>query len=136
MKRFVGLLIATILLPSLAVAQNVPFIGQGTWQACGTATASTADVAIKAAITGKYIYVTGITCKNTSATTATTLDFKSAATVISNGGISQMATTAPGSFSVQYTTPLRSAISEAFNFATNVAVTSATCCANGYIDIN
>jgi len=106
------------------------------WQACGTATASTADVAIKAAVASNRIYVTSITCKNTSATTATSLDFKDATTVIAVGGISQMAAGAPGSFATTFPVPLRGTSNTALNFATNISVTSVTCCANGYISVN
>lgn len=135
LKILVALLVC--LSANLAQAQNVPFIGQGSWQACGTATGVTTDVEIKAAITGKYIYVTTITCKNTAAATATSLDFKSATTVIGVGGIGQMAAAAPGSFTANFDrVPLKTAVSAAFNFATNVATTSVVCCAAGYIDYN
>jgi hypothetical protein len=106
------------------------------WQACGTSTASTADVAIKAAVASNRIYVTSLTCKNTSATTATTIDFKDATTVIAVGGISQVLAGAAGTFDATFPTPLRGTANTAFNFAANVAVTSLTCCAAGYISIN
>lgn len=106
------------------------------WQSCGTATASTSDVAIKAAVASNRIYVTSLVCKNTSAATATSLDFKDATTVIAVGGISQMATTAPGSFSASFPTPLRGTSNTAFNFATNVSVSSVTCCGAGFISVD
>lgn len=116
---------------------SMPYAGAGnTWQACGTSTASTADVAIKAAVASNRIYVTSITCKNTSATVATTIDFKDATTVIAVGGISQMATTAPGSFTATFPVPLRGTVNTALNFAANVAVSSLTCCGAGYISVN
>lgn len=106
------------------------------WQSCGTATATTSDVAIKAAVASNRIYVTSITCKNTSATVATSLDFKDGTTVIAVGGISQMATTAAGSFDAAFPVPLRGTSNTALNFATNVSVSSVTCCAAGYIGVN
>lgn len=106
------------------------------WQACGTATASTADVAIKGAVASNRNYVTWVSCKNTSATVATTLDFKDGTTVMAVGGISQMATTAPGSFSTTFPTPLKGTANTAFNFATNISVSSVTCCAGGYISVD
>jgi len=104
-----------------------------TFQSCGTATASTADVAIKASVASNRIYVTGVTCKNTSATVATSIDFKDGTTVMAVGGVSQMATTAAGSFTANFNPPLRGTSATALNFATNVSVSSVTCCANGYI---
>lgn len=106
-----------------------------TWQGCGTATNTTADVAIKAAVASNRIYVTSISCKNTSATVASSLDFKDGTTIISVGGIAQMATTSSGDFIKVFNIPLRGSVNTAFNFATNVLVTSVTCCANGYISV-
>lgn len=106
------------------------------WSSCGTATAVTTDVAIKAAVASNRIYVTSITCKNTSASVASSLDFKDATTVIAVGGISQMAAGAAGSFTATFPVPLRGTSNTAFNFATNVAVTSVTCCGSGYISVN
>jgi hypothetical protein len=103
------------------------------WQGCGTATASTADVAIKAAVASNRIYVTSITCSNSSATVATNLNFKDATTVIAVGGVSQMAAGAGGSFTATFPTPLRGTSNTAFNFNTAVSVTSVICCAAGYI---
>lgn len=107
-----------------------------TFQSCGTATATTSDVAIKAAVASNRMYVTSITCKNTSATVATSLDFKDGSTVIAVGGISQMATAAPGAFTASFPVPLRGTSNTALNFATNVSVSSVTCCAAGYVSVN
>ncbi len=104
-----------------------------TWQSCGTATASTADTAIKASVASNRIYVTNITCKNTSATVASSLDFKDGTTVIAVGGISQMAAGAAGSFDATFPVPLRGTSATALNFATNISVSSVTCCASGYV---
>lgn len=106
------------------------------WQSCGTATASTADVAIKASVASNRIYTTAITCKNTSATVASSLDFKDGTTIIAVGGISQMAAGAAGSFSTTFPVPLRGTSATALNFATNISVSSVTCCASGYISVN
>lgn len=106
------------------------------FQSCGTATATTADVAIKAAVASNRIYVTAITCKNTSATVATSLDFKDATTVIAVGGVSQMAAGAAGSFAATFPVPLRGTSNTALNFATNIATSSVTCCASGYVSVN
>lgn len=106
------------------------------WQGCGTATATTADVAIKAAVASNRIYITAITCKSTSATVASSLDFKDGSTVIAAGGIAQMAAASPGSFSASFPTPLRGTSNTAFNFATNISVSSVTCCGNGFISVD
>ncbi len=117
--------------------QYVTFAGPSeTFYSCGTATASTSDVAMKAAVASNRMYVTSITCKSTSATVATSLDFKDGITVMAVGGISQMATTAPGSFNAVFPVPLRGSVNTALNFATNVSTSSVTCCAQGYISTN
>ena len=107
-----------------------------TWQGCGTSTATTADVAIKAAVASNRIYVTSITCKNTDATVAPNLDFKDGATIIAVGAIpADSAITVPNSFVMTFPTPLRGTVNTAFNFAANTASTSIICCANGYISV-
>ncbi len=104
-----------------------------TFQSCGTATATTGDVAIKAAVVSNRHYITAITCKNTSTTVATPLDFKDGSTIIAVGAVSQTSTAAAGSFEVQFPVPLRGTANTAINFATNVSTSSVTCCASGYI---
>lgn len=106
------------------------------FQSCGTATATTADVAIKAAVASNRIYVTAITCSNSSATVASNLNFKDATTVIAVGGVSQMATASAGSFTATFPVPLRGSVNTAFNFNTAVSVSSVVCCATGYISPN
>ncbi len=108
------------------------------WQSCGTATAVTTDVAIKASVASNRIYVTSINCKNTSTTVGPTIDFKDGTTIIAVGGIT--ATSATGLLTSDLTktfpVPLRGTSATAFNFATNTAVSSVTCCAQGYISVN
>lgn len=106
------------------------------WSACGTATATTSNVAIKAAVVSTRTYVTSLTCKNTSATVATSIDFKDGTTTVAVGGVAQMATTSDGSFSASFPVPLRGTSNTAFNFATNVSVSSVTCCGAGYTAVN
>ena len=107
------------------------------WQACGTSTASTADVLLKAAVASNRIYVTNITCKNTSATVGTTIDFKDAAGgTMAVGGVSSVQATAAGTFTTTFPVPLRGTSNQNLNFAANVAVTSLTCCASGYVSVN
>ena len=103
---------------------------------CATATATTADVQLKAAVASNRIYISSIDCKNSSATTATNLDFKDGSGLRATGGIAQMATTSPGSFSVTFPKPLRGTINTDFNFATTVSVSSVACCAHGFISGN
>lgn len=107
-----------------------------TWQACGTATASTADVAIKAAVASNRIYVTSITCASSDADNATNLNFKDATTVIAVGGVNQMATTSAGTFTANFPVPLRGTVNTAFNFNTAVSTSSVICCGAGYISVN
>lgn len=112
------------------IASGTPFA------ACGTATASTADVAIKAAVASNKIYVTSIQCSNSSATTATNINFKDGTTVVAVGGVSQMATTADGAFVVEFPVPLKGTTNTALNFNTAVSVSSVVCCAQGYTSVN
>lgn len=116
--------------------QIVGFAPPGeSWQSCGTATATTGDVAIKAAVASNRIYVTSIVCKNTAAATATSIDFKDGTTIFAVGGVSQMATTSAGAFSASFPIPLRGTVNTALNFATNISTSSVTCCAAGYISV-
>lgn len=109
-----------------------------TWQSCGTATAVTSDVAIKASVASNRIYVTDIDCKNTSTTVGPNLDFKDGSTVISVGAIAANSATGVlnSSYVKTFTVPRRLTSATAFNFATNTATSSVTCCAGGYISVN
>lgn len=109
-----------------------------TWQSCGTATGVTSDVAIKAAVASNRIYVTSVSCKNTSTTVGPTLDFKDGSTVISVGGIPATSATGllTGGFTTTFPVPLKGTVNTAFNFATNTATTSVVCCAAGYTSGN
>lgn len=110
----------------------------GQWfQTCGTATATTEDVAIKSAAgASTRNYITGITCSNSSDTTATNINFKDGSTVIAVGGVNQMATTSSGAFTATFPVPLRGTANKAFNFNTAVSVSSVVCCAVGYTSAN
>ena len=103
---------------------------------CATATASTADISLKAATVSTRIYVGSITCKNTSATVATSLDFKDGTTVLAVGGVSQMAAGASGSYVASFNPPLRGTVNTAFQFATNVSTSSVTCCISWFTSGN
>lgn len=104
-----------------------------TFQSCGTATASTADVAIKAAVASNRMYVTGVTCASSDADNATNINFKDGSTVIAVGGVNQMATTSAGTFTATFPVPLRGTSNTALNFNTAVSTSSVICCASGYI---
>lgn len=105
------------------------------WQGCGTATASTSDVAIKAAVASNRIYVTAITCASSDADNATNINFKDGATVIAVGGVNQMATTSAGTFTARFMPPLRGTVNTAFNFNTAISTSSVICCGSGYISV-
>lgn len=104
-------------------------------QGCGTATASTADVAIRAAVASNRHYITSITCASSDADNATNINFKDGSTVIAVGGVNQMATTSAGTFTATFNPPLRGTVNTAFNFNTAVATSSVICCAAGYISV-
>lgn len=110
------------------------------WSSCGTATAVTSDVAIKASVASNRIYVSSITCKNTSSTTGSNLDFKDGSTIIAVGSIGEFTIAAANNgvntYPINFPTPLRLSSATAFNFATNTAVTSVTCCGAGFISVD
>ena len=130
--------IVPLLFTSSASAQVLPTMPDRpeVWSACGTATASTSNVAIKAAITAGYIYVTSITCASSDAAVATNINFKDGTTTIAVGGVNQMATTSSGAFSASFVVPLRGSKNTAFNFNTVVSVSSVICCGAGYVSAN
>lgn len=134
MRIFKSILM-TLLFAAPAFGQSLPVMTSRPelWSGCGTATASTSNVAIKAAVASGYIYVTSITCASSSASTATNINFKDGTSVIAVGGVSQMATASNGCFSASFTVPLKLTKNTAFNFNTDVSVTSVICCANGYV---
>jgi len=103
---------------------------------CGTATATTADVAIKAAVASNRNYITSVTCSSSDADNATNINFKDGSTVIAVGGVNQMATTSSGTFHATFPSPLRLTANTAFNFNTAVSTSSVICCASGYISVN
>jgi hypothetical protein len=107
-----------------------------TGQSCGTATASTANVEIKAAIVSTRIYVGSITCASSDADNATNINFKDGSTVVAVGGVNQMATTSAGTFTAQFNPPLRGTVNTAFNFNTAVSTSSVICCASWYTSGN
>jgi len=107
-----------------------------TGSSCGTATASTSDVAIKAAVASNRIYVGSITCSSSDADNATNINFKDGSTVVAVGGVSQMATASDGTFTATFNPPLRGTVNTAFNFNTAVSTSSVICCANWFTSGN
>lgn len=96
---------------------------------CGTATASTSNVEIVAAVASNRIYVSGVTCSSSDADNATNINFKDGTTVVAVGGVSQMATSSAGTFTANFNPPLRGTVNTAFNFNTAVSTSSVICCA-------
>lgn len=102
-----------------------------TFQSCSTAATTTADTAIKAAVVLNRIYITSISCANTSAV-ASSIQIKDGSTVIYAGAVGTQAATG-GGFNVSLPTPLRGTVNTALNFNMVTNATSTTCCAAGYI---
>ena len=102
-----------------------------TFQSCSSAATGTADTAIKAAVASNRMYITSISCSNTSAV-ASSLQIKDGATVIYVGSVGTQAATG-GGFDVSLPTPLRGSVNTALNFNMVTNLTSTTCCAAGYI---
>lgn len=137
MKVLISLLLVLLFITP-AFGQVLPIMERQvtTWNGCGTATASTGNIAIKAAVTSGFIYITTITCANSAAATATNLNFKDGTIVIAVGGVSQMAAGSDGSFYAEFPVPLKGSKNTAFNFNTDVSVTSVICCGAGYVSAN
>lgn len=127
-----------LLIPSLALAQAIPVTSflPVNWQGCGTATASTGDVAIKSANNAAKIYVLTLGCQSSDADNATNINFKNGSSVIWVGGVSQMATASDGSYVAPLISPLIVSKGSAFNFNTDVSTSSVVCCATGYLSTN
>lgn len=102
-----------------------------TFQSCSAAATTTADTAIKTAVAANRMYITSISCSNTSAV-ASSLQIKDGATVIYVGAVGTQAATG-GGFNVSLPTPLRGSVNTALNFNMVTTATSTTCCAAGYI---
>lgn len=134
MKKILFLILSALFSAS-AFAQSLPVMSRivEDWQACGTSTASTSDIPIKAALTNAFIYVTSITCASSDADNASNINFKDGTTVIAVGGVNQMATTSAGTFVANFLTPLRTSKNSAFNFNAAVSTSSIICCATGYV---
>ena len=105
------------------------------WQSCSPTKTDTTDGTIKAGVASNRIYVTSISCDNTSAV-ASAITFKDgAATVIYRGSVGTAAATG-GNFETTFPVPLRGTANTDFRFAMVTTGTSTTCCASGYISVN
>lgn len=133
MKYLIALIFFFAVVP--AYAQVLPTTDSipTTWLACGTATASTGDVAIKAALTNAFIYVSSVTCASSDADNSTNINFKDGTTVIAVGAVNQMAATSAGSFAATFPVPLKTSKNAAFNFNTAISTSSVVCCATGWV---
>jgi len=133
MKKLTLLLALLFVTPAFGQSLPVMTSRPELWSGCGTATASTANVAINAAVASGYIYVTSFSCASSDADNATNINFKDGTAVIAVGGVSQMATASNGCYSTSFTAPLRLSKNTALNFNTDVSTSSVVCCANGYV---
>lgn len=116
MKRIL-LALCLLITAQRVVAQEVGFQNEAS-----ATRFSTAGTAAKLAVDSKgRLYV---------------LNFKDGSTVMAVGGVSQMATTAGGSFTAVFPVPLRGSVNTALNFNTAVSVTSVICCAAGFTSAN
>lgn len=104
-----------------------------TWQSCSSSNTGTSDVAIKAAVASNRIYVTSISCYNTSAVDSA-ITFKDGSTAIYVGAIAKQATNG-GGFTTVLPVPLKGTVNTALNFAMTTTATATTCCAAGYISV-
>ncbi len=104
-----------------------------TWQSCSSAATDTTNTAIKALVASNRIYVTQISCSNTS-TVPSQINIKDGTTVIGVGSIGAQST--GGAWGSIYTVPLRGTVGTALNFNMVTTATSTTCCGVGYISVN
>lgn len=103
-----------------------------TFEECSTSNTGTSDVAIKAAVASNRIYVTSLSCYNTSSV-ASSIIFKNGTTQIYVGGVSNSTLAGVGTWNQSFPVPLRTTANTALNFAMGTNSTATTCCAAGYI---
>ena len=100
--------------------------------ACSSAASGIADTSIVATPgAGKRLFVTSISCANTSAV-ASQINLKDGTTIEFVGGIGTAAATG-GNFQKDFTTPWRLAQNVALQFAMATTATSTTCCAQYFV---
>lgn len=104
------------------------------WQSCSAAQTGTANEPIKTAVPSNRMYVTSISCTNTSAV-ASAIEIKDGTTVIYRGGVGTQAATG-GNWQTTFPVPLRGTVNTGLNFAPITTATSTICCASGYISVN
>jgi hypothetical protein len=94
---------------------------------CSSAATGTADTAIVSAVVGNRIYVTSLTCNNTSGV-ASILTLKDGSTAKWAYYVGAN-TTANNVFHVVFPTPIRGTANTALQFAMTTTSTSTSCCA-------
>lgn len=101
------------------------------FSSCSSSITGTSRTAIKAAVASNRIYVSSITCKNTSAVNSG-MDFTDGAgTQLAAGHIT--AQTVSGAWTATFPTPLRGSSNTDFSVTMNTTSTATVCCANGFI---
>lgn len=101
-------------------------------EVCGATATGTADTSIVAAQgAGTRIFVTSLSCSNTSAV-ASQINFKDGTTIEVVGGVGTQAATG-GNWQKDFTVPWRLAQNVALQFAMTTTATSTTCCAQYFV---
>lgn len=102
-----------------------------TFAVCSAAATNTSNTQIKAAVTGMLIYVTSLSCTNTS-TVSSEITFKDGTGNFWTGYVSST-TIGNSNYQQTFLVPLRGTVATALNFAMTTTSTSTICCAAGYI---
>lgn len=108
----------------------------GFWSGCSASNTGTTDIAIKTAVASNRIYVTSLSCFNTSAVASSFTIKDGASTVLYAGGISNSTLTGVAYWEHTFGVPLRGSVNTALNFLMAQNATATTCCAAGFISGN
>lgn len=125
--------VGPIKIDPLGRLQVIPYAPPGdTLQGCSSSNTGTSDIGIISGIASYRIYVTSISCFNTSAV-ASSISFKNGSSQIYAGGIGASTTEGVGTYTATLPVPLRTSVNTAFNFAMGTTATATTCCISGYV---
>jgi len=105
-----------------------------TWAGCSAAATGTSNTQIKAAVASNRIYVTSISCTNTS-TVDSEINFKDGTGYFYTGYVNGT-TKGDSNFQTTLPVPLRGSVNTALNFSMTTNATNTICCAAGYISVS
>lgn len=106
-----------------------------TFSVCSDFETGVADNVIKAAVASNRIYITALSCVNTSAVSST-ISFRDNTTLIWQGAVTSSTLAGVGQFNMTFPVPLRGSVNTVFQYLMGTTATNTSCCASGYISVN